>query len=125
MCLGNHGMSELQIFPKEYNLSYIKYINDRWNKKIYLLLYVQYGMIIGGIFCMISIMSIATMMASSNDICGDNDWTEWNNNNDNIYVDNLDEPLWTMYLSPVIGVFLWLSACFIAQIKSKPHCTDF
>ena len=44
-----------------------------------------------------------------------------NNNNDNIYVDNLDEPLWTMYSSPVIGVFLWLSACFIAQIKSKPQ----
>ena len=108
------------------NSSCIKYINDRWNKKIYLLSYVQYIMIIGGIFCMISIIPIATVIARSNDICRDNDWMEWNNDNDDIYVDNLDEPLWTMYSSPVIGVFVRLNACFIAQIKSKPqNRTDF
>ena len=54
-----------QIFD---NLSCIKYINDGCSKRIYLLSYVQYEIIVGGIFCMTSIIPIATVMASSNDV---------------------------------------------------------
>ena len=88
-------------------------------KRIFVLKYIHWILVLCGLFCLISIIPIASVMGQENDICGDNDYSEWGNDYDG-EIDNLDEPLWTIYISPVIGIFLWLSACFISKIKIKP-----
>ena len=54
-------------------------------------------------------------------VCGYPDFQQWDKetNPEIIEEENHDVPLWTMYLPPIIGVFLTLSACFVAQIASK------
>ena len=81
--------------------------------------YAKVMVAVCGLLSFLSIIPMTLALNRNNKLCGYKSYDEWNEESYSGFVENQNYPLWTMYVSPIIGVFLTLSACFISQIAIK------
>ena len=71
---------------------------------------VKYLFLSCGLLLFLSIVPVTSSMMFKNDLCGKADW---NKNKFDGVVENTDDALWPMYLTPILALISLLSACFV------------